>query len=392
MKNRWSLVAILAVVIALSCSIYLANRHYEVMYGLSEGTSFCNVNETFSCDVVNTSSYSEHFGIPVAVSAAVALFIMLLLALTVRVLDEPENNVPRRYLLYFSVLSTLQAIWYIGIQVFILKTFCLFCLTTELMLFILLIAAWKLAGGMEALSHIGQDLRDLITFRQRGTLALLVAIPALTLLAHSMTKSSITQTLGQDLDRYVDQYFADWKAAPVKEIQVNDAPMKGKESAPVTIVEFADFQCPGCRAASGTLHTFIQSHSDKVKFYFENYPLNSGCNSKIKTATHPLACDLAAAALCAGEQGKFWEAHDWLFTHQQGLGLQQLKDMASEIGLDYGKFSECTKDPKILEMIQTQSDRGTAAGIPGTPAIFINGKLLPGGGFMPVLSKVVDSL
>jgi protein-disulfide isomerase/uncharacterized membrane protein len=391
MKNRWSLVAILAILVALGCSIYLANRHYDVMYGLSQGTSFCNVSEKFSCDVVNTSSYSEHFGIPIAVSGAVALFIMLLLALAVRVLDEPEVEVPRRYLFYLSIISGVQAVWYVSIQLFILHTFCLICLTTELMLFILLLASWKLTGPGR-FCHIAEDLRDLVTFRQKGTLTMLVAIPILSLLAHGILKNNVTSALGQDIDRYIDQYLVDWKSSPQRDIDISDAILKGNPSAPVTIVEFADFQCPGCKAASGTLHTFVQSYSNKVKMYFQNYPLNSACNSKIKSAMHPLACDLAFAAVCSGQQNKFWEAHDWLFEHQQGISISKLNEMSAEIGIDHGKLTECMKDPKTASIIRAQSDRGNAAEIPGTPAIFVNGKLLPGGAFMPVLKRAVDSL
>ena len=147
------------------------------------------------------------------------------------------------------------------------------------------------------------------------------------------------------------------------------APSLGPDAAPVTIVEFSDFQCPYCGALFPTLKKVEQDFGKEVKLVYRQFPLPS---------LHPDAMKAAEASLCANEQGKFWAMHDMLFQDQKKLGVADLKDKATSLGLDRKKFDSCLDSGRSLEQIQKDQKDGVRLGITGTPAIFINGVPMQG--------------
>lgn len=148
------------------------------------------------------------------------------------------------------------------------------------------------------------------------------------------------------------------------------APTLGKSDAPVTLVEFSDFQCPFCKGMAPTLKQVSQKLGDKVQIVYRQYPLNS---------IHPFAAKAAEASLCANEQGKFWEMHDAMFEDQTKLAVKDLKATAVRLGMDGKKFDTCLDSGRYVEQIQNDLSEGEKVGVNGTPAVFINGVLLPGG-------------
>jgi len=149
-----------------------------------------------------------------------------------------------------------------------------------------------------------------------------------------------------------------------------DAPSIGKKDAPVTMVEFSDFQCPFCNRFFPTLKRVQKQYGDKVQIVYRQYPIPS---------LHPNAFKAAEASLCANEQGKFWELHDAMFSDQSRLGVSDLKDKASRLGLDRKKFDQCIDTGKYVDQVQKDMREGSRIGINGTPAVFINGIELKGG-------------
>jgi protein-disulfide isomerase len=146
-------------------------------------------------------------------------------------------------------------------------------------------------------------------------------------------------------------------------------PSRGKEDAPVTIVEFADFQCPYCRQAEDALKSVMDTHSGAVRLVFRNLPLAS---------MHPNATAAAVAGVCADRQGKFWEMHDAMFQDQTALAEEGLKGTAKRLGLDTEKFSTCLSDPDAKAAVETDSRAADELGITGTPYFLINGRPLYG--------------
>lgn len=159
-------------------------------------------------------------------------------------------------------------------------------------------------------------------------------------------------------------------AANIKEMMDDDA-VKGSQDAPVTIVEFSDYECPYCgRFYRDTLGQIEKQYIDtgKVKLVYRDFPLGF----------HKDAQKAAEAAECAGEQGKYYEMHNLLFEKGVAGGSSSFKSYASEIGLDRGEFDSCLDSGKMASEIAKDSKDGQALGVRGTPAFFINGKMISG--------------
>jgi len=151
-------------------------------------------------------------------------------------------------------------------------------------------------------------------------------------------------------------------------VEVGDSPSRGPAAAAVTIVEFSDFQCPYCARALPTLKKVQETYGDRVRMVFRDFPLQN----------HPQAPKAAEAGSCADEQGKFWEMHDRLFENQAKLQVADLKQHATELGLDSAKFDECLDSGRRATDWQLDLSEGTRYGVTGTPAFFINGRMLVG--------------
>ena len=148
------------------------------------------------------------------------------------------------------------------------------------------------------------------------------------------------------------------------------APVLGKKDAPITLVEFSDFQCPFCQRMAPVLKQVAQKYGDKVQIIYRQYPIPS---------IHPFAFKAAEASLCAQEQGKFWEMHDAMFQDQKKLGVADLKETAKQLGMNSKSFNSCLDSGKYVEQIQTDSREALRSGVTGTPAVFVNGVVVDGG-------------
>ena len=148
---------------------------------------------------------------------------------------------------------------------------------------------------------------------------------------------------------------------------------KGGDDAKITIVEFADFQCPACQAASGTLQQIYQEFQDQVLIVFKNYPLDNACNKNMGGSAHKHACLAATVARCAGQYGHFWKMHDKIFDNQKKIDAQRLKLWALDMGMTQEQLDSCVSSPDVVNKIKADIEQATQLQIQGTPAIFING-------------------
>jgi protein-disulfide isomerase len=166
---------------------------------------------------------------------------------------------------------------------------------------------------------------------------------------------------------------------PRTKVDIGDAPVLGKAGAPVTMIEFSDYQCPFCRRAEQTVKLIREQYKDQLRLVFKDYPL----------PFHPRAMPSAIAARCAGEQGKYWEYHDKLFA---GSSLEQadFERYAKDLGLDTKKFAECLKSPKVREAIEADAKQGASVGVSGTPAFFINGRVITGAQPPEAFREIID--
>jgi len=157
-------------------------------------------------------------------------------------------------------------------------------------------------------------------------------------------------------------------------------PSKGPENAPVTIVEFSDFECPFCGRVEPTIDRIFDTYGDKVRLVYRDYPLPSHTNA-------PKASE---AALCAQDQGKYWEMHSKLFKNQRMLGIDALKAYAKELELDQAKFDACLDSGEKAEVVKASMKAGEALGVTGTPAFFINGRMISGAQPFDKFKELID--
>jgi protein-disulfide isomerase len=169
---------------------------------------------------------------------------------------------------------------------------------------------------------------------------------------------------------------------PVRtEVATAGFPSKGPTDAPVTIVEFSDFECPYCGGLFPTLKQVEKEYGDRVRLVYRQFPL---------TNIHPYAQKAAEASLCANDQKHFWEFHDSMFGNQRELSIADLKQRAVDLKLDSGMFNQCLDSGKHAAAVQKDLQEGARAGVTGTPALFINGRLLSGNQPLAGIKEVID--
>jgi len=146
-------------------------------------------------------------------------------------------------------------------------------------------------------------------------------------------------------------------------------PTHGPANAVVTIVEFADFECPYCGSLYPTLKQIEKNYPDSIRWVYRQFPLVNA---------HPHAQKAAEASLCALEQSRFWEFHDALFSRQYELEVPQLKARAATLKMDTSAFNSCLDSGRQAAVIKKDQDDARKAGVSSTPTLFINGRLLSG--------------
>jgi Na+/H+ antiporter NhaA len=156
--------------------------------------------------------------------------------------------------------------------------------------------------------------------------------------------------------------------------------VRGSDDAPVTLIEYGDYQCPYCGRAEIIIRELVDSFGDDLRYVWRNLPLND---------VHPDAQLAAEAAEAAGAQGKFWEMHDRLLDHQDELSPLDLEHHAQALGLDIQRFWRDVKDHRFEERVSEDVASADASGVAGTPAFFINGRRHEGAYDLDILTREV---
>lgn len=174
--------------------------------------------------------------------------------------------------------------------------------------------------------------------------------------------------------------FPDMPRIPVS---TDDDPSEGAADAKVTIIQFAEFQCPYCGAANETVQKLLKDYDGKVRFVFRDFPLGF----------HENAIPAAVAANCANQQSieKYWKFHDIFMANQRALTEADIEKAAQEAGVDTAKWEACRKDPTVEAEIRKDQQDGAAVGVSGTPAFFVNGIFLNGAQPYEKFKLIIDS-
>jgi len=186
----------------------------------------------------------------------------------------------------------------------------------------------------------------------------------------------------QALDALREAATVSVRLEPPRLIVEATGPSLGPDDAPVTIVEFSDYQCPFCGRAEPVVKQVLAKYPDQVRLVYRHFPLDS---------IHPQARPAAIAAVCASEQGRFWEFHDKVFGSQRELSSERLAGFADELELDRESFDRCLESDAAAKTVADDLEAGQSAGTTGTPAFFVNGIMLSGARPLEDFVEVIES-
>ncbi|MBC86121.1 MAG: hypothetical protein CL677_02990 [Bdellovibrionaceae bacterium] len=386
--------AILLCLVSIGVHMYSTYNYYPVKLGIAQGESSCNINDTFSCDAVTTSSYSAFLGVPMSLWGALTHGALLLILLSVQ-LGFTENR-ERWMRLAFATTGfiALTSLVMAAIAFIAIGTLCPNCIGSYVLSFLLFFAVWK---SLEE-PFFSQFKSDLSQFGQGYWKDVLLIIGPVLISGFLVNQGVVGQMVPKNFDKIVENSVQSWKANPAYTFDKEPALTKGNSEAKIVITEFADFLCPHCKTAASTLKPFLLANKNRVKLNFYSFPLDGTCNDSIGSGSGK-RCRLSAAVLCANEQGNGWPIHDDIFAAQRDLMSMSitavddfLKGHAENKGIDVDAFMGCLDKPETIETLKSHAALGANANVKGTPSIYINGKYLPGGQLTPVLDKAINSL
>lgn len=370
--NFLALLALLGAGIA----VQLASHYYDVRSGMAGFRSFCNLGTKMNCDAVAASAYSELAGgFPLASFAGgwyLSLFVIALLG---------RNRFWRREVTRFAFLMTsfglLLSLAYLSIMAFQIHTYCLFCLILDgIALISLLTVLWMKPEGF---SQQKLDRQKWTTLLSTLGGCIFVSVLGLKLLDNV----SISQS---EIEKHVNEVAS----SPVLPLEINGFPSMGQASAPVTIVEFSDFQCPYCRIGAMVMNTLLERFPAQVRVVFKPFPLDASCNRVITQPMHLAACEAARIAFCAEKQGKFQAVYENFFDHQTQITPGAPIKLATEAGADSAQISACVSGPATNQLLSKSIEEGIQLGVQSTPTFFVNGHRVEGVFPGPFWTQIVE--
>jgi len=258
-------------------------------------------------------------------------------------------------------LAALATLWSFSLLGYSLANgfLCKFCAILYVVNPALLVLAWRSGGHLDLLGAARR------TFLSRPALVTALAMALLAGGGYFIYRAALLSA------RHKPAVLA---TGPGKRFDTDERPTKGPASAPVHIVEFADFECPHCKLGFKGLEDVLAERQD-VRVTFLHFPLDNACNSLVDRPFHLRACELATIGECAHEQGRFFDVAPLLF---EAFPTPELLTRIADLGLDRAALETCLKDGRALERVKRDVAAGLAARLEGTPAVFMNGVLVGG--------------
>lgn len=364
--------------IASSAAIYV---HYNLIKN-PDYSSFCDINATVSCKAAYLSRYGSVGGVPVAVGGALFFAWVLILMWGSRGKSRITDSAPS-YIFAGSTLALAVVLYLAYASFFVLKEVCPLCVAT----YVAVIGVFIISGGASSVpisrlpGRALKDIRILVATPLAIVIALLFvgggvwaasAFPREELRPVVAAVVPLAASEAAEFERW-------WDVQPA----IPSFPY-ANDGAKVLIVEFADFQCPHCRQMylpyKPILDKYLAEHPNDVKFIFKTWPINSNCNASVPGVNFVASCDASAAYVMARAAGTAEKLKDWFFVHQDELSPSTVRRVASEVG----KIADFDAQyPNAIKEVKADAAVGTTLGVNSTPAFFVNGKRIPGGGLPP---------
>ncbi|HLG18327.1 MAG TPA: thioredoxin domain-containing protein [Bdellovibrionota bacterium] len=359
-------------ILALS-AVGILDSIWLLVLHLSTGSlsNACAVSSFINCDLLHFSAYSEVLSVPVPAFSIIFYSWMLTVVLAAWKRAEADATRPAAYLRLMSWGGLFVTVYFASLSAFVLKAICPFCTLLYAVNIALWIVTWRWMKG------IGQPWGHLVRYDLRRAhkspwlwipgaafLFVIIALPRL------FPKPSLLSE---------EQHS----------IASEDRRSLGLKESPITVVEFADFQCPFCKVVGEFLRQLESEMRGRVRLVYKFFPLDKSCNPS--GGMHLYACHAAFAAFCASLQDRFWEYSELLFSKQEDLPDRQLYAFAKELGLDLSKFDRCMNDDLSRKEIRKDIQEGHQLKIRGTPALFINGKLYSGPPTLDAIRQAISN-
>jgi protein-disulfide isomerase len=381
MKTSKSLLVLsILALLGLAFGIQLTQHYYEIRSGLAGFHSFCNISSQMNCDVVAASPAADFIaGFPLAsftVGWFLALFVITLLGR-----DRFWLRDTTRAIFAMGVVGVAFSVIYFAIMAFTIHTYCLFCLGIDVVN--VLVLGFALSLKPEGFAIQKPEAKKWKTMGVIVAASVVVAVIALKVSFDNVSISSA------DINEKVDAVLS----MPVMPINVTDNdPSFGPKNAPVTIVEFSDFQCPYCRLGAMILKSVQDRYRTQVRIVFRPFPLDQSCNRSVTHEMHQSACEAARVALCARDQGKFQTVYEDLFENQTDIVPGAPAKMAEKDGVDSGKLATCVGNPEIASELSKSIEEGILLEVHSTPTFFVNGHRIEGTFPGPFWDRLIEKL
>jgi protein-disulfide isomerase/uncharacterized membrane protein len=382
------MLAVFVSIIGMGLSIYLTLHHLEVKASGATNAA-CNINQTFNCDEVAKSQYSEFFGIPLGVLGFGYFLAMFALA-GISLINSNQRKEHMHAYIVMAVIGVATSAVLGGLSAFSLGAFCVVCIGV----YVVTIFQGALVFSFRKEIPSGFSVGTLVN---GGTTALIAV--AVVVFAFNVLRPKVGTTTA---DGKLKESVATMEpfAPTVQEIPINKSAYSGlgedyrfgSDTAKVVIIEFADFECPACARMSEFMRTLKKDYGQKILLVYRHYPLDQSCNPGITHPMHKNSCLLSTLARCAGQFNKFWDFHDLAFDNQKDASAEKAKEWAKTVGLTDEQINICLQDKSIVEKLRDDIQVANTAGLSGTPTVFVNGRKYVGEKGIVDLRQEIDRI
>ena len=378
------LLALALIALGLTISGYLLFRHFTLAdLSAQTGTDFCSAIFGRDCDDALRSPLAIQLGLPLAGWGLVyygTLVSLLLLAWTIGDGFRAEAMTGALVLALGAAVGSIALFVAMSTD---LSPFCPMCATVHTINVLLLFPLKRMCGRSmgQLLGAVGRAVKYIVggkavdpaAARWQSVGFLVPGLVAVVIYQWVYVEYALrTHAAEAPFDPVAMVTL--FESGLQQEIPVTDAdPQLGPQDAPVRMVVFNDFQCPGCKQLAQTVHGLARKFEGSLHIVFKHFPLDSVCNALVKRELHPKACEAAQAAEAAHMQGKFWDFHEALFMART-KEKRTLQTLVEDLGLDTERFDVERTSEKTLVKVRADIDLGITLGIDGTPSVFINGR------------------
>jgi len=400
-------------------SLILLSKHYGVPLLGEAVLAACGADS--GCDVVSQSRYSVFLSLPLAAWGFVLYGSLAALLVPAPFGTSREESDPGPSLAFFLVaLAVGIDVVLFGLQLFVIKAFCKFCIATYFVNLLLLASLWphrRLSGAAAflfapeargafaawvfATLWVGATAvagNVALEGRKEAAGSSILGVPTMLQAPQKVENGPLEEQLAAaraeakkwkdtlDDDRRLQIYLNqkardDFNQAEVAKLDLSRAPLQGAAKGPISVVSFSDFMCPFCRDLANGLKNFLPTAGNQIQSRYKHFPLDGSCNVRLGQTIHQGACELAKGGICAEENGRFWEYHDKVFAERwERATRDDVLRIGASVGLDGAKLKACMDSAATKGVLARDIDEGWNAGVGSTPTIFVNGRKLPSTG------------